>query len=144
MRVPRGIFLRATTWTLPSISCFLVLVRHRGGGPVQLPRCINPACEATGGKLGGQNPAVKVPAKQRSNRISCVAVLIAPFLRGGRARANVGPYAMPQQQVGLLILPPYHIAQVFLSPLDALASHVTLEWCTGSSCRITCIGCSGG
>jgi hypothetical protein len=28
---------------------------------------------------------------------------------------------MPLQQVGLLILPSYHIAQFFLSPLEALA-----------------------
>jgi hypothetical protein len=66
-------------------------------------------------------PTAKIAAKQRLNRIGCVAVLIAPFLLGGHARANVGPCSTPLQQVGLPILPPYHIAQVFLSPLEALA-----------------------
>jgi hypothetical protein len=96
-------------------------VRHRGGGPARLAQCINPTCKGTSGELRGWNPTAKAAAKQRPNRISCEAVLIAPFLLGGHARANVGPCLTPLQQVCLLILPPYHIAQVFLFPLEALA-----------------------
>jgi hypothetical protein len=121
-----------TTWTLPSLSRFLVLVRHHNGGPAQLGQApwwrscpAGPVHKsdvqryqrrAQGLKSDGEGSS-----KAKAEPISCEAVLIAPFLLGGHARANVGPCLTPLQQVCLLILPPYHIAQVFLFPLEALA-----------------------
>jgi hypothetical protein len=55
---PRGIVRYAVTRRLPSLSRFLALLSTTaevppgclGGGPARLPRCINPACEATDGE----------------------------------------------------------------------------------------------
>jgi hypothetical protein len=59
-------------------------------------------------------------ADAESNQLRGGAHCTIPSWRS-HSFANVGPCSTPLQQVGLLILPPYHIAQVFLSPLEALA-----------------------
>jgi hypothetical protein len=77
---PRGIVPCVTTRFLALLGTAAeVPPGCHGEVPAWLPQCINPAIEATVGE---------VAAKQRLNRIGCVAVLIAPFLLRGRARAD--------------------------------------------------------